>query len=290
MNASDELAIYSVPRLREGRLLIGLEGWMDGGNVSTGTLEWLAEALDGGRVAEIRPDNFYLYAFPGSMELTALFRPHAHIAGGMIAEYEPPEAPFLAVPKEHLLLLRAREPNLHWDRFARHILNYATQCGVTRIIFIGSVAGAVPHTREPRLSASVSDETLKPLLEPYGIRFSEYEGPASFITHLNVRARERGIGLISLVAEIPAYVQGANPKCIESVIRKLAGLLSLPVTLDPLREMSEQWEKRVNEVLEDEEELSAHIERLEQDYDHDVFDTQMGDLKRWLESRGLRVD
>ena len=38
--------------------------------------------------------------------------------------------------------------------------------------------------------------------------------------------------MAALVAEIPAYVQGRNPKCIEAVTRRLAGILGLQVRLD----------------------------------------------------------
>jgi hypothetical protein len=121
-------------------------------------------------------------------------------------------------------------------------------------------------------------------------RFSNYDGPASFTTLLNLRAKERGIGMVTLVAEIPAYIQGTNPKCIESVSRTVASILEVQLDLKELRMASDAWEKRVNEAIEDEEELSKYILKLEEDYDNHIFDTQMGELKAWLEARGLQVD
>ena len=47
---------------------------------------------------------------------------------------------------------------------------------------------------------------------------------------------------------------------------------------------------KLGEVLEPESELAEHIRKLEENYDNNVFDTQMGDLKEWLEERGIRVD
>ncbi len=103
-------------------------------------------------------------------------------------------------------------------------------------------------------------------------------------------ASGRGLRMASLVAEIPAYIQGTNPKSIEAVIRKLAAMLGLQVNLDRLRTLSDAWEKRLNDALERESELATHIRKLEEDYDNEVFDTQMGDLKEWLQQRGVRVD
>ena len=36
--------------------------------------------------------------------------------------------------------------------------------------------------------------------------------------------------------------------------------------------------------------VSTRIQKLEEDYDSDIFDTEMGDLKDWLEQQGIRLD
>jgi len=96
--------------------------------------------------------------------------------------------------------------------------------------------------------------------------------------------------MASLVAEIPAYIQGTNPKSVEAVVRKLAAILGLAVDVDDLREVTDAWEKRLHEVLDGERDLAKYIHKLETDYDNHVFDTQMGELKEWLQQRGVRVD
>ena len=55
--ASDKLKIYKRPKLRNPRLLLGLSGWMDGGEVSTGTMKCLIDKLGAVRFAEIVPPN-----------------------------------------------------------------------------------------------------------------------------------------------------------------------------------------------------------------------------------------
>ena len=96
--------------------------------------------------------------------------------------------------------------------------------------------------------------------------------------------------MASLVAEIPVYIQGPNLRSIEAVVRKLAAILGLQLNLDDVRSAAEGWEKRLNEVLDQKDELSTYIRKLEADYDNEVFDTQMGDLKDWLQQQGIRVD
>jgi proteasome assembly chaperone (PAC2) family protein len=110
------------------------------------------------------------------------------------------------------------------------------------------------------------------------------------VTYLTTQASGRGFQMVSLVAEIPAYVQGRNPKCIEAVSRRLGGILGLHLNLDDMRALSDAFEKKLTEIVEQKEELTNLIHKLEEDYDNEVFDTQMGDLKEWLQQQGIRLD
>jgi proteasome assembly chaperone (PAC2) family protein len=287
---ADQLRIQALPRLSDGRLILAFSGWMDGGNVSTGTVDWLIRGLSAPRVASIDPEGFYVYSFPGSMEVSAMLRPHTTIEDGLVTGFEPPESAFFCSEAHNLLLFRGREPNCGWNDFADCIFSLASRAGVSWLYFVGSVGSAVPHTREPRLISSVSDEVLKLTLQPFGVRFTDYSGPASFSTQLLAQAAGRGFRMASLVAEIPAYIQGANPKSIEAVVRKLSAILGLPVDLGELRTLGTAWEERLNDVLQQKPRLAKYIRKLEEDYDNEVFDTQMGDLKEWLQKQGVRVD
>jgi proteasome assembly chaperone (PAC2) family protein len=285
-----QLEIHARPRMREARMVMGLSGWMDGGDVSTGTIECLVERLDAKRLAEIRPEDFYLYSFPGSMEISSLFRPYTKIENGLIVEYQPPTNVFHYDADSRLVLFEGKEPHVRWREFAECVFAVASEFGVERIYFLGSVAGVVPHTREPRISSSVSDKALKAELQSYGVRFSNYEGPASIVTYMTSSAAARGVGMATLVAEIPAYIQGRNPRCIEAVVRHIAAMLQLQVPLDDFRAVSDAFERRVNRIVEKRSELSQLIRKLESDYDSELFDTQMGDLKAWLHQQGIRLD
>ena len=148
----------------------------------------------------------------------------------------------------------------------------------------------MPHTRDPRIHCSVSDQKLKETFEQYGVKFTDYEGPASIITYLTVNAGKYHVSMATLVAMIPAYVQGKNPKCIEAVTRRLAGILGLQIELDDLRDISDDFEKKLSEIVQEQPELAGNIQKLEEDYDNEIFDSEMGDLKRWLQQQGIRLD
>jgi proteasome assembly chaperone (PAC2) family protein len=287
--ASDRLRIYGGVEFRNPRLLIGLSGWMDGGEVSTGTIKVLADKLHARRLAEIEHQGFFIYNFPGAMEVAALFRPHCRIRHGLIPEFAFPDSAFLGVEKEDLILFSGREPNMNWVDYGDCIFTLCRRLQVKAVYFIGSVAGLVPHTRDPTLFCSLSDAQMKPRFEAYGMKFSDYEGPASVITYLTTRAKEEGIEMASLVATIPAYVQGANPKCIVATTRRLAGILGIHVNLDDLQTTADEFEKKLSELVQEQPELAENIVKLEQDYDNEIFG-EMGDLKNWLHQKGLRLD
>jgi len=62
---------------------------------------------------------------------------------------------------------------------------------VKKIYFVGSVAGPTPHTREIRISCSVSGKKQKAELKDSGIRFTNYQGPSSFTTLAKTLSKDR---------------------------------------------------------------------------------------------------
>jgi len=270
--ASEKLKINSRPNLKGGRLLLAFSGWMDGGDVSTGTVNRLVEDLNAVPVAEIDPEQFYIYNFPGDMETVALFRPHIHIEDGLVKKVEMPSSVFYASEARNLALFVGREPDLNWTLFGSCVFDFAVEMGIESIFFVGSFAGAVPHTREPRLHVSVSDPRLKTELQKYGLRPTNYEGPGSFMTYLTSQAPKRGVEMANIVAEIPAYIKGTNPLSIEAVTRHVAAILGLEVDLSALRGRSNDWQQRVNDVVKEDPEMATQVRELEKQYDDDLVD------------------
>ncbi len=288
--SSQALRILHEPRLTDAAMVLGFTGWMDGGDVSTGVIGWLLGELTNRRIAEVMPHDFFIHSFPGSMEISALLRPHVRTEEGLIRSFQFSANELFCAEAHNLLLFRGREPNLRWDDYADCVFEIAARMNVRRLYFLGSVAGVTPHTREARMYCTVSHEKLKDEMGAHGLRFTNYEGPSSFASFLLTQALRHGLEMVSLVAEVPAYIQDRNPKCIETVARKLTALLGLSLDFEELRRISDDWEHRVNRALREKVEVLEYVKKLEADYDDEVFDAEMGDLKAWLEQRGLRLD
>src|SRR5437588_6007070 len=201
-----QLTMLSRPKLTDATMLLALAGWMDGGLVSTGTVRRLMEDRDTREIGRIDPDPFYIYNFPGPMEIAAIFRPTVKYDEGLITELSLPMNVFHCDEPAKLVFFLGQEPNLRWQAFADCIFSVAKDVGVKRILFMGSFGGAVPHTREPRMYGSVSHERLRSSLTEHGVRMSDYEGPSGFSTLLLSQAPHHKLDMLSLVAEIPGYL------------------------------------------------------------------------------------
>ena len=268
----DLLLSEELPKLDGGTLLLSFSGWMDGGDASTGTVSRLIRLLDAPQVAEIDPEPYYVFNLPGSMEHAAQFRPHIDIEEGLVRSVDMPTNQFFYAESANLLLFKGKEPNLKWRTFGDCIFEVARKCDVDRLMFVGSFGGMVPHTREPRMYVTCSDEKLHDEMAPYGMRRTGYEGPGSFMTYLMSKAPEQGLDMVSLVAEIPGYLQGTNPFCIEAITRRLAAILKLSPEIDELRTASNEWEQEISAIIEENDETSRKVLELEDDYDRELIE------------------
>jgi proteasome assembly chaperone (PAC2) family protein len=266
----------NLPQLENATLLLALTGWMDGGDVSTGSVRAIMGRREVRQVARIEPDDFYIYNFPGSMEIATLFRPHVKYEEGVVTDFDLPGNVFWADEATNLVFFVGKEPNLRWEAFAECIFALVKRLDVKRIIFMGSFGGSVPHTREPRLFGSVSEKALRGLLKEHGLKASDYDGPGSFATLLLSQASKRSVEMLSLVAEIPSYLEGTNPLSIEAIARRLARIIGQPIDLASMRETSNEWESQVTAAVEKDEKLAATIRKLEDAYDDELISQEGG--------------
>ena len=285
-----KLKVTDRPTLDNPTLIMGFSGWMDSGEVSTGSLDWLIQALDARPLASIDPEGFYIYNFPGALEWATMFRPHARIHEGLVEAFSFPSNDFYYNADQNIILFLGKEPNLMWEEYADCVFTLTSMFQVSMIYFLGSVSSLVPHTREPRLMCLASNGAIKEQFRRFGVKFTNYEGPASMASYLCTRCSEMQQDMVSLIAATPAYVQGNNPKCIEAMLRRVSGMMDLKVDLDQAKRMTNEFELKLNELVEQQPDLAANIVRLEEDYDNDIFDNEMGELKTWLEQKGLRLD
>jgi predicted ATP-grasp superfamily ATP-dependent carboligase len=306
----NELQIHQHPNVVGPAMVLGFTGWMDGGSVSTGTVSYLADRLNASSFATIRPHDFYILNFPISaipvslhtdegkavltsvnpMDVAAVFRPSTKIEDGVIRELTYPKNEFYGSDSANVILFVGEEPHIRWGAYAECLFGLAATFGVKEVYFVGSVAAALPHTREPRLRASVSDGSLKLKLAGLGIGYSEYEGPASLVTSLTYQSRERGISMWSLVVEVPHYPfvdMPAYPRSILKTTSALNELLRLGLDLTDLRRSTAVVDERLNALAEENETFRELVTKLEGAYDREESGSDEELLKRLMEGIDL---
>ncbi|MGI5819470.1 MAG: PAC2 family protein [Armatimonadota bacterium] len=311
-----ELMVDQWPEVGDDRpvMIIGLTGWMDGGHVSTATVGFLRERLAGKSFGEIDPLDFYIFHFPVSsipisvyledgraivqpvnpMEFTAVFRPHARIEDGIIRELEYPDNVFsiarTPAGTPDLVLLSGEEPHIRWGAYCDCIFGVCQEMGIKDIYFVGSVASPVPHTREPRIRASMADEKLKPKLAQAGLMFGEYEGPSSIITSLTYHSTELGINMRSLVVEIPHYPfldMPTYPRSILKTASTLSGLLGLELDMSELEAAAAEADGKLDALMEENQEFRELVAKLEEAYEYEETPGDERLIRRLIDSIDL---
>lgn len=66
--------------------------------------------------------------------------------------------------------------------------------------------------------------------------------------------------------------------------------MKIKIELEELQESANTFENKLNELVAKQTELAEIIRKLEGDYDSEVFDSEMSDLKQWLQEKGIRID
>ena len=280
------LKILGYPQLKNAKMILGFYGWMDGGNVSTGTITYLQYKLNAKKFAEIEAQPFYLFNLPGTMQEAAQFRPKTLIKDGLLVNFQYPINEFFYDEINNVVLFTGKEPNIFWNDYADCIFEIAEKYQIKKMVFAGSVAGMIPHSRRVRISGYFSNRQQKEEMNQYGIRFSNYRGPASITTLLTKLAAKKKIEMTNFVAEIPMYIQTQNPKGIKAVIDRIVRLLNIDIDLSDLTREIVHFEKRIEKSIQQQPQLIEQIKKLEENYDKEYLD-ENGGFEEWLKQHGI---
>ena len=255
-------------------IMVGMNGWLNAGEVSTGSIDYLRRKLDARKFAHIETQGFYIYQVPSvSPELT--MRPHAQIRDGLVMQLNIPQNDFFfwkSGSDHDLILFLGDEPNLCWPEYCQIILDVARQFHAPRIYFLGGVFDQVPHTRETRILASVSHPGLKDELMTFA-QFTNYEGPCSFNTMMLTMASKQKIEAAGISARTPLYIKDLNSKVCYDLLKNILALSGFQIDLSDLRQSSENMLEQMDRAFSENSTASAQLEKLEELYDATVGET-----------------
>jgi proteasome assembly chaperone (PAC2) family protein len=258
--------LYGRPNLVRPNLVMGFEGWADAARISSGVVGQLRDRLHVQRLAEIKPDDFYVFQSPGEEAR----RPLTDVEDGLVHALRLPSTVFRFFKNRKgapdLIISLAREPELRWPTYVDTVLSLAEEFGVERLYTVGGTYNNVPHTVDPMVTAVVSDESLKAEMAGLDIGLTEYGGPSSIHTLFAVAAKERGLPTVCLWGHAPYYVQVPNAKVCYGILSRLVRLLDIRIELDELSKAADYLDEQVDEAVRQSPELQEYVSGLELAY------------------------
>src|SRR5881398_2591353 len=205
----DSVEFHCEPPSNVATMVVAFGGWIDAGEAVTGAMRYLVRQLAAAPLAAIDPENFFDFTkVRPVVRLSAEGERIIRWPRSALWTWQPPEG------RAGLLLFRGMEPQRRWRAYATALLDVAARCGVQRIVSLGAVLAAVPHTRPTQVTGSSTDPAWHARLEACGIRTrrSRYEGPTGMSTVVVDATTRRGLAALTLRGQAPHYLGNAtNP-------------------------------------------------------------------------------
>jgi proteasome assembly chaperone (PAC2) family protein len=254
------IEIEEVPELRAPVLIAAFEGWNDAADAASAVVDHLAKVWHARVVAAVDPDDFYDFQMNrpvvGTNEegMRRITWPSTQIS-----VCSPPGALRDAV------LLRGIEPNMRWRQFCAELLAACDELGVELVVTVGALLADTPHTRPIPVSGTASEPELSDRLK---LEQSNYEGPTGIVGVFQDACTQVDLPVVSFWAAVPHYVaQPPCPKATLALIGQIEDLLEISIPLEDLPEEARAWERGVDELAEEDEEIGDYVRALEETRD-----------------------
>ena len=258
--AGTVIEIEDVPPLRSPVLIAAFEGWNDAADAASSVVDHLAHVWNARLVAAVDPEDFYDFQVnrpavgTDDSGMRRITWPSTRLS-----VCSPPGA------LRDVILLRGIEPNMRWRQFTQEILGVCHELGVEMVVTLGALLADSPHTRPVPVTGTSSDEGLSRSLQ---LEPSRYEGPTGIVGIVQDACTRAGVPALSIWAAVPHYVaQPPCPKATLALLRHIEDLLDVPIPLGELPEDARAWERGVDELAEEDEDVADYVRALEETRD-----------------------
>jgi len=261
----DEVEFHREPPSNIPTMVTAFGGWIDAGEAATGAMRYLVRQLAAVPLASIDPEDFVDFSqVRPVVRLTAEGERTIRWPRNAFWIWQPPEG------GAGLLLFRGLEPQRRWRTYATLLLDVAARCGVQRIVSLGAVLAAVPHTRPPHVTGTSTDPAWQARLEACGMmtRRSRYEGPTGIASVVVDAAWRRGMASCNVRGQAPHYLQRTtNPAVSRALLTAVTRLLDLELDLSPFEAAVQAFRTQCDQAVAQDAATQAYVRQLEQDYD-----------------------
>ncbi|MDP9823033.1 PAC2 family protein [Nocardioides massiliensis] len=254
------IEIEEVDPLTAPVLIAAFEGWNDAADAASAVIDHLIDVWDAQVVAAIDPEDFYDF----QMNRPVVGTDDAGMRritwpSTQLSVARPPGA------SRDIVLLRGIEPSMRWRQFCAELLAGADELGVEMVVTLGALLADTPHTRPIPVTGTASEPELADRLK---LDQSRYEGPTGIVGVFEDACTRLDFPAVSFWAAVPHYVaQPPCPKATLALLGQLEDLLEISIPLGTLPEDARAWERGVDELAEDDEEIADYVRALEESRD-----------------------
>ena len=270
-------------RFEDAVVIAAFEGWNDAGEAATDAVNHLLVSWRASLLATVDPEDYYDFQ---------VNRPHVGFDADGNRELSWRSTSFwhcsAAPGSRDVVLITGIEPNLRWRTFCNEVLDYVVGIGGTMFATLGALLADVPHTRPVPITGISADPTL---VRKYGLEASRYTGPTGIVGVLQEASHRRGLATLSYWAAVPHYVASPPaPKATLALLGELEDLLGAPIDMRGLPEEAKAWERGVNELASDDNDVAEYVRSLEEERDTADLPEASGDaiareFERYLKRR-----
>jgi proteasome assembly chaperone (PAC2) family protein len=251
------IEIEQTPELVDPVVIAAFEGWNDAADASSAAVDHLMKVWGARIIGEVDPEDYY--DFQVNRPLTGTDE------RGMRQITWPTTRIAVASPPgldRDVVLIRGLEPNMRWRQFCGELLDVVEALGGSLVVTLGALLADAPHTRPIPVSGTSTEPDIVDRLK---LEISSYEGPTGIVGVFQDACAQVDMPAVSYWAAVPHYVaQPPCPKATLALVTRLEELLEISIPLDDLPEDARAWERGVNELAEDDEDIAEYVRALEE--------------------------
>lgn len=254
------IELEGTPDLVEPIVIAAFAGWNDAADAASGAVDHLMQAWGARIVGAVDPEDFYDFQVNRPMiGSDALGHRRITWPTTQIAVASPPGL------DRDVILVRGIEPNLRWRQFCAELLAACDELGAELVVTLGALLADTPHTRPIPVTGTTTEPDLVDRLH---LEDSTYEGPTGIVGVFQDACVQLDMPAVSYWAAVPHYVaQPPCPKATLALISQIEILLQANIPLGDLPEDARAWERGVNELAEDDEDVADYVRALEETRD-----------------------
>jgi proteasome assembly chaperone (PAC2) family protein len=254
------IEIEDIPPLANPIVIAAFEGWNDAADAASSVVDHLLEVWHARVIGAIDPEDFYDFQ---------MNRPLIGAdARGMRGITWPSTQIAVASPAglgRDVILIRGIEPNMRWRQFCAELLAACDDLGGALVVTLGALLADTPHTRPIPVTGTATEPDLVDRLK---LEQSTYEGPTGIVGVFQDACVRLDIPAVAYWAAVPHYVaQPPCPKATLALLGQIENLLEISIPLGDLPEDARAWERGVDELAEEDEDIADYVRSLEETRD-----------------------